>query len=148
MSDVTGYLIPQLSPKVRERAYNSRSQLFNWHPLLSIIIAHTTSGLSKHLSAPRLGWSKRDFSYCVGSCEGSFNEKRSVREEKSLRHVVMVAKFLDDNKSKTSLKKWVQTVSNFIDLIQFLLICQMFAKFSGVECETPVSKIWLLSPSR
>ena len=27
------------------------------------------------------------------------------REEKSLRHVAMVAKFLDDNKPKTSLKK-------------------------------------------
>ena len=27
------------------------------------------------------------------------------REEKSLGHVAMVAKFLDDNKAKTSLKK-------------------------------------------
>ena len=27
------------------------------------------------------------------------------REEKSLRHVAMVAKFLDDNTAKTSLKK-------------------------------------------
>ena len=27
------------------------------------------------------------------------------REEKALRHVAMVAKFLDDNKPKTSLKK-------------------------------------------
>ena len=27
------------------------------------------------------------------------------REEKSLRHVAMVAKFLDDNKPKTSLEK-------------------------------------------
>ena len=41
-------------------------------------------------------------------------------EEKSLRHVAIVAKFLDDNKTKTSLKKWIRTVSNFIDLIQFL----------------------------
>ena len=37
-------------------------------------------------------------------------------------YVVMVAKFLDDNQSKTSLKKWICTVSNFIDLIQFDLI--------------------------
>ena len=41
-------------------------------------------------------------------------------EEKSLGHVAMVAKFLDDNKAKTSLKEWIpRTVSNFIDLIQF-----------------------------
>ena len=36
----------------------------------------------------------------------------------------MVAKFLDDNKPKTSLKKRICTVSNFIDFIQFHLICQ------------------------
>ena len=41
------------------------------------------------------------------------------REEKSLRHVAMVAKFLEDNKTKTPLKKWIRTVSKFIDLIQF-----------------------------
>ena len=35
----------------------------------------------------------------------------------------MVAKFLDDNKQKTSLKKGIRTVSNFIDLTQFHLIC-------------------------
>ena len=34
------------------------------------------------------------------------------REEKSLRHVATVAKFLDDNKPK-----WICTVSNFLDLI-------------------------------
>ena len=45
------------------------------------------------------------------------------RKEKSLSHVAMVAKFLDDIKPKTSLKKWTGTVptssilSNFI--IQF-----------------------------
>ena len=32
------------------------------------------------------------------------------REEKSLRHVAIVANFLDDN-TKTSLKKWIRTVS-------------------------------------
>ena len=42
----------------------------------------------------------------------------SNREEKSLRHVAMIAKFLDDNKTKTPLKKWIRTVSKFIDLIQ------------------------------
>ena len=54
------------------------------------------------------------------------------REEKSLRHVATVAKFLDDNKPKTSLeinKKRIRTVSNFDDLIQFHIICQMTAKF-------------------
>ena len=40
-----------------------------------------------------------------------------------LRHVAMVAKFLDDNTSETSLKKGIRTVSNFIDLTQFHLIC-------------------------
>ena len=49
------------------------------------------------------------------------------REERSLRHVAMVAKFLDDNKPKNSLR----TVQNFINFIQFHLMCQMFAKFPG-----------------
>ena len=40
----------------------------------------------------------------------------------------MAAKFLDDNKAKTSLKKWIHTVSNFIDLTQFHLICKILAK--------------------
>ena len=39
--------------------------------------------------------------------------KMANREEK-LRNVAMVAKFLDDNKLKTSLKKWILTDSNFI----------------------------------
>ena len=42
------------------------------------------------------------------------------RTEKSLRHVAMVAKFLDDNKPKTSLLKWVQTSSMLFNLIQFV----------------------------
>ena len=63
------------------------------------------------------------------------------REEKStLHHVAMVAKFLDDNKPKTSHKKWIRTASNFIDLIPFYLIWQMLAKFSRVESERTVSK--------
>ena len=48
---------------------------------------------------------------------------------------------------KTSLK----TVSDFIDLVQFKLICQMSAKFSGVKSESTVFKleneIVLCSPS-
>ena len=37
----------------------------------------------------------------------------------------MVAKFLDNNKSKNvdELKKWIYSVSDFIDLVQFQLIC-------------------------
>ena len=58
-------------------------------------------------------------------------EFQNNREEKSLRHVAMVANFLNDNKLKTSLKKWIRSVSNFIDLIQFHLICQILATFSG-----------------
>ena len=53
---------------------------------------------------------------------------------KSLRHVAMVAKFVDE----TSLKKWLWTVSNFLDRIQFLLIGQMSAKLSEVESERTV----------
>ena len=40
-----------------------------------------------------------------------------IYREKSLRHVAMVEKFRDENKPKTSLKKWIRTVSNFIDFI-------------------------------
>ena len=49
----------------------------------------------------------------------------------------MVAKFLDDNELKMSLKS-IRTVSKFIDLIQFHLICQLLAKFSAVETERTV----------
>ena len=52
----------------------------------------------------------------------------------------MVENFLDDNKLETSLKKRIRTVSNFIDLIQFHLICQMLATFSGGESERTSSK--------
>ena len=62
------------------------------------------------------------------------------REKNSLRHFAIVTKVLDDNKPKTSLKKWIRTASNFIDLIQFHLIWQMLAKFSRVESERTVSK--------
>ena len=62
------------------------------------------------------------------------------REEKSLRHVVMVAKFLDDNKPKMSRTKWIRTSLNFIRLIQFYLIWQMLATFSQVESERTVFK--------
>ena len=62
------------------------------------------------------------------------------REEKSLRHVAMVAKVLDDNKPKTSLKRRIRTASNFIDFIQFHLIWHMLVKFSRVESERTVSK--------
>ena len=61
------------------------------------------------------------------------------REEKSLHHIAMVAKFLDDNKPKRHLhcKKWILSASNFIDLISFNLICQMLAKFSGLNRKWP-----------
>ena len=63
-----------------------------------------------------------------------------IQRRKSLRHVATVANFLNDNKLETSLKKWIRTVSNFIDLIQFHLICQMLATFSGGESERTLSK--------
>ena len=42
--------------------------------------------------------------------------------------------------TENSLNKEICTVSNFIDLIQFHLICQMLAKFSGVESKTAISE--------
>ena len=62
------------------------------------------------------------------------------REEKSLCHVVMVAKFLYDNKPKTSVKKWIRTVSNVTDLNKFHLICQMLANFLGLNLKGPFLK--------
>ena len=40
-----------------------------------------------------------------------------TREEKSLRHVALVAKFLDDNKPKIPQKENFYAASNSIDLI-------------------------------
>jgi len=60
------------------------------------------------------------------------------REEKSLHHVAVVAQFLNDKKTKTSLKKWIRIVLDVIDLIQFHLICQLLAKSSVVESESTV----------
>ena len=51
------------------------------------------------------------------------------REEISLRHVAMVAKFLGDNKPKNV----TLAVSDIIDLVHFQLICQMLAIFSGLN---------------
>ena len=55
--------------------------------------------------------------------------------------VAMVAKFLNDNKPKTS-QKWIRTLSNFVDLIQFQFICSLIllGKFSEVESGRTVSK--------
>ena len=63
------------------------------------------------------------------------------RGEKTLSHVVMIGNFLHDNKPKTSLEIWIRTVSNLANLIQFHLICQILAKFSGVESERTASKL-------
>ena len=49
----------------------------------------------------------------------------------------MVAKFLDDNKPKSHLKR---EFAVFIDLIQFHLIFQKLAKFSGFESKRAESK--------
>ena len=65
-------------------------------------------------------------------CRGSYpsdmyNPRLTNGEEKSLRHVAMVVKVLDDNKP---IKSFKSTISNFTDLIQFHLIWQILAKFS------------------
>ena len=44
----------------------------------------------------------------------------TYREEKSLRHVAMVAKFFGLQKSENVPKKWIRTVLNFIDLFNFI----------------------------
>ena len=63
------------------------------------------------------------------------------REEKLLRHVAMVAKFLDYNKPKIHLKsKFALFQTSIIDLIQFHLICQMLAKLFCIEFERTVSE--------
>ena len=62
----------------------------------------------------------------------------TYREEKSLRYVVMVAKFLDDNQPKTKRIRTIRTIPNSIDLIKFHLIRQILAKFSEVESEWTV----------
>ena len=49
----------------------------------------------------------------------------------------MVAKFSDDNKPKTSLKRRIRTASNFIDFIQFHLIWHMLVKFPGLNPKGP-----------
>ena len=46
------------------------------------------------------------------------NESQN-REERLLRHVSMVAKFLEDNKLKKTLKKAIHKISRFTNLIQF-----------------------------
>ena len=65
--------------------------------------------------------------------------RSELERRKLLRHVAMIAKFLDDNKPKTSLKKSIRTVSNFINLTQFHLIRKILAKLSEVEPEKTVS---------
>ena len=54
----------------------------------------------------------------------------------------MIAKFLDDNKSKNvdELKKWIRTDSDSIDLVQFQIICQnlYWLNFVGLNQKDPV----------
>ena len=52
-----------------------------------------------------------------------------------LRCVTVVAKSLDDN------KKWIRTVSNLLNLIQFQFLCQILVKFSGVKSKRTVSQL-------
>ena len=52
------------------------------------------------------------------------------RQEKLLRHVAMVAKFLDENKPKIHIKSKF-ALFKLVGLIQSHFICQMLAKFSG-----------------
>ena len=80
-------------------------------------------------------WNVRNVLYQLKNCycSISFLKPSTNREEKSLRHVAVVAKFLDDNTPKKSLIKWIRTVSNFMDFIQFHVICQILAKFLGLN---------------
>ena len=49
----------------------------------------------------------------------------------------MVATFLDDNRPKTLLEKRIRSVANFIDLIQFHLVCQMLRNVLGLNPKGP-----------
>ena len=51
----------------------------------------------------------------------------STQRSNSIFHVPMVAKFLDN--------KFLD-ISNFVDLLQYHLICQMLANLSGVVSES------------
>ena len=55
---------------------------------------------------------------------------KAVNSEKSLRHVAMVAKFLDNKKKKSSLKKWICTFSNFVALMLFVWMYAKYRHFS------------------
>ena len=99
---------------------------------------------TKKMGATFRAPTRTSVTHCV-SVRNVANGKRSVlkfvslatrtllvnREEKSFRHVAMVAKFLNDSKPKTALKKWIFALF----LIQFHLIRQMLAKFSRFESE-------------
>ena len=61
------------------------------------------------------------------------------REKKSLRHVATVTKFLAENKAKVN----YDTVTNFIDLSQLHLICQMLTKFSGYLFQKKIKRKFL-----
>ena len=65
----------------------------------------------------------------------SLKYKQLNREENSLRHVAMVAKFLGDNESKRHLKSGFAMFQNSSILFHF--ICQMLAKFSGLDPKGP-----------
>ena len=61
-------------------------------------------------------------------------------EEKSLRHVAVVAKFLDNNKPKIHLQRAFALFKTSLILFNFIYFVQKLATFSGVESERTVSK--------
>ena len=62
------------------------------------------------------------------------------REEKSLRHVAMVANFFGRQQIKTSLKKWVRAVSISSILLNFIYNLSNVGEIFWVESERTVSK--------
>ena len=110
---------------------------FHWFNLLLTALITFFISFFKRFVTPNMTHHRWPFWDCFRDAIASFN---GYREEKTLRQVAMVVKFLDTNKPKTSLK-WIWTVSNFIDLIQFHLDCQMLTKYPGVESESTVSKL-------
>ena len=65
-------------------------------------------------------------------------EFQNNREKKSLRHVAMVANFLNDNKLKTSLKSEYALSQTSSILFNFIFL--MLATFSGGESERTLPK--------
>ena len=84
------------------------------------------------------GWGFTVLFYYVQECRWEKRQVNNVMKQivlriipSRLRHVAVIAIFLGDGKPRKSLKKWIRTVSNFIDLIQFHFLSNIGEIFWG-----------------